>query len=549
MAAPTIRHTFVDATTCDATQIMNNYNSIIEALSDGRKDLTVSAFTSESTSTFNGNITLGNASADTVTINAKLNTSISIKTNGTYDLGSSSKVMAVLTLGAADVSQDGNIYFNLSTTSYIRGDKSNTLLTIAGFTTGISITVDQGFNFFSGSAVRFKLGVSTDVIINNQINNADISFFTNKGGTDSELIKFKASSGIVFSKSWDSNLLHNPLINSNFDIWQRDVSFAACADLQYTADRWKYEKSGTLVHTVKRGASAPTANTSILKSNYDLFLDCTTAEAVIANSHYVFIGQPIEGQYYTPFEGREATLGFWVKSDKIGTYSVAFRNSGLDRSLVKEYSVVSAAVWEYKTMTVNFNYTGGTWNYTNGVGLRVGFALAAGTSFTTASINTWVNTNILASTDQTNAVDNAANNFELAQVQLNAGPFAKPFAPRHFIKELNHCKRYYENSYEYGTISMACVSTGKIMGVGPSTAVAAQDMNNVWFNVSKRTAPAMTFYTQSGNAGLCFEPNSTLITNATFVTEVTENHFSLSSFTSADGDTPYHFHYVAEAEI
>ena len=45
MAAPSVTHTFSNSTTADATQVNTNFNDIINGVSDGTKDLTVSTVT------------------------------------------------------------------------------------------------------------------------------------------------------------------------------------------------------------------------------------------------------------------------------------------------------------------------------------------------------------------------------------------------------------------------------------------------------------------------------------------------------------------------
>lgn len=89
MANPAVTYTFSNGTTADATQVNQNFSDLIAGLTDGTKDLTISALTASGTVTFSGSVTLGNASGDDLTITASLASSLGIKTTNSYDIGSS----------------------------------------------------------------------------------------------------------------------------------------------------------------------------------------------------------------------------------------------------------------------------------------------------------------------------------------------------------------------------------------------------------------------------------------------------------------------------
>lgn len=96
MPSPSVTYTFSNSTTADATQVNQNFTDLINGLSDGTKDLSVSAITAAGNVTFNGNTAIGNASGDTLTITASLASTVSIGTTFSYDIGSS-------TIGLKDV--------------------------------------------------------------------------------------------------------------------------------------------------------------------------------------------------------------------------------------------------------------------------------------------------------------------------------------------------------------------------------------------------------------------------------------------------------------
>lgn len=101
MAYTTVTYTFSNSTTADATHVNQNFTDLINGLSDGTKDLSVAALTAAGTATLNGNVNLGNSSSDDLTITAALAGSVSVKTNATYNVGSSTLGLLSIYLGGA----------------------------------------------------------------------------------------------------------------------------------------------------------------------------------------------------------------------------------------------------------------------------------------------------------------------------------------------------------------------------------------------------------------------------------------------------------------
>lgn len=90
MPSPSVTHTFANSTTADATQVNTNFTDIINGLTDGSKDLSISALTLAGNFTANGTTnTIGSASNDDLVVNASLASSIPIKTTNLYNIGSS----------------------------------------------------------------------------------------------------------------------------------------------------------------------------------------------------------------------------------------------------------------------------------------------------------------------------------------------------------------------------------------------------------------------------------------------------------------------------
>jgi hypothetical protein len=231
----------------------------------------------------------------------------------------------------------------------------------------------------------------------------------------------------------------NRIINGNFDIAQRGTSFAAIANAAYSLDRWTWGQAGAMVCTVTQSTDVPN---NTFQSSYKV--DVTTVDSSIAVGDYAFISQKIEGYNVRDLIGTTFTVSFWVKSPKTGVHCVSFSNSGQNRSYIKEYTIAVVNTWEYKTVTVTGGLiTAGTWNWTNGEGLEVGFSLATGSTYQTTS-DAWQTGDFLGTANQVNVMDNTANDFFLTGVQLEPGPVATPFERRPIGTELALCQRYFQ---------------------------------------------------------------------------------------------------------
>jgi hypothetical protein len=134
MAAPSYTYTLTNGTTADADQVMQNFNDILNGVSDGTKDLSVSALTVAGTATLNGAVTLGNAAGDDITFTGSMASSLPIKTTNSYDIGSSTLGLRALYFGAN--SQTINIIANAS----LGGDYTITLPNATDTLVGLATT-------------------------------------------------------------------------------------------------------------------------------------------------------------------------------------------------------------------------------------------------------------------------------------------------------------------------------------------------------------------------------------------------------------------------
>lgn len=121
MTSPSVTYTLSNGATADATQLNQNFTDLINGITDGTKDLSISALTCAGTATLNGHVNLGNSTADDLTITASLASTLSIKTTNTYNIGSA-------TLGLAGA------YFGTSSTQTARIVATSTLASSRTYT-------------------------------------------------------------------------------------------------------------------------------------------------------------------------------------------------------------------------------------------------------------------------------------------------------------------------------------------------------------------------------------------------------------------------------
>ena len=339
----------------------------------------------------------------------------------------------------------------------------------------------------------------------------------------------------------------NYIINGDMNIAQRGTSFAAIANAAYSLDRWTYINTGTAVHTITQDTDVPTlAQAGYLFQN-SLRANLTTADTSIAAGDAYAVQQFIEGFNWANLAQKSFTLSFWVKATLTGTYCISFRNTGQDKSYVAEYTINTTATWEYKTVTVSASPSAGTWNYTNGIGLRVTWTLAAGSTFQTTA-GTWNGaTTFLGTSNQVNGVNTGATDFRITGVVLNESVTAAPFSLMGigFEAELAHCQRYYEKTFDLGVAPVQ--NAGTVGSLCASGAVTNQTFTVDWlFKTSKRSSPTITtFSTNAASAN--WSTNTTTPTAASTATGT--NSTCIQGTTSVTAGNAYNIQATADAEL
>lgn len=340
----------------------------------------------------------------------------------------------------------------------------------------------------------------------------------------------------------------NLLINGGMNVWQRQTSVTGkTTGAYYTADRWQTSITTAGTWTQERSTDVPTGQ----GFGYSLKMDCTTADASLGASDVLAINQRIEGQNLQRLlkgtsSSKAVTLSFWVKSNKTGTYIAELVDNDNTRQISKSYTISSANTWEKKEITYDGDTTGTLDNDSN-QSMRVIFWLAAGSNFTSGTLNTsWASTtNANRVVGQVNLADSTSNEWYMTGCQLEVGSTASGFEFEPYETVLRKCERYYEHSFHEGQFEGAVTSAH----CWHTNSFSSGDDNcpGPLFRVVKRDTPTVRLYSSSSNTAGQVSSGGTA--RAATAANITTRYVSYISVTSGTGLTYTRYNYAVDCEI
>ena len=294
-----------------------------------------------------------------------------------------------------------------------------------------------------------------------------------------------ASAAIVATKlsGISSQPFRNIVINGDMQVAQRNTtSSGITADGYYTLDRFNLQINSLGTFTMSQSTDVPSGY-GFAKS---LKLDCTTADASPSAGDYFVLAQKFEGQNLQYLKKGTAnavslTASFWVKSTKTGTFICELSDSDNSRSISKSYTVNVTNTWEFKTVTFAGDTTGALDN-DNASSLILYFHLAAGTNFTSGTLQTsWgTRTNANIAVGQVNIADSTSNDFLITGVQLEAGTSATDFEFLPIDVSLLRCRRYYQRLMSgSGPAYTSSIVRGNLTHTVPMRATPSLQQNGV----------------------------------------------------------------------
>jgi len=273
----------------------------------------------------------------------------------------------------------------------------------------------------------------------------------------------------------------NMIINGAMQVAQRGTTITGIGATSgvYSLDRYRFNVNGSGRATVTQSSVTPSGFANSLK------IDVTTAVSSLSAGNFFSVVQKFEGQDLQMLDkgtsdARTMTLSFYVKSNITGTYIIELFDFDNTRTISKSYTINSADTWEQKIILIDADTTG-TLDDDNDASLQVTWWLAAGTTYSSGTLNTsWAsNTNANRAVGQVNLLSSTDNEFLLTGVQLEVGSTATPFEHRSFGEEEALCMRYYQrvidgslsitNNAAQTMVNMAAYSASSVFGVMPLT--------------------------------------------------------------------------------
>ena len=247
----------------------------------------------------------------------------------------------------------------------------------------------------------------------------------------------------------DNNInFRNIIINGDMSVSQRTTSTSGVSTTgQFVLDRWKLNVDSMGAWTISQSTDVPTGQGFASSMKWD----CTTADASPSADDNIQLQQRFEGQNLQYLKkgtssAESTTLSFWVKSNKTGTYVCELRDKdNSNRHINKSYTISSADTWEKKTITFAGDTTG-TLTNDNSTSIDLNFWLAAGSTYTSGSLQTsWgASTSANRAVGQVNLADSTSNEWYITGVQLEAGTTASDFEFLPHDVNFQRCLRYYE---------------------------------------------------------------------------------------------------------
>lgn len=240
------------------------------------------------------------------------------------------------------------------------------------------------------------------------------------------------------------------------------------------------------------------------------------------NSNYL-IRQYIEnGTRYLCGAGKKVTLSFWARSTiankKIGVYlSQGYGTGGAPTSTetINGYNWTLTSVWTKYLFTFTTNtLTGKTFGTNNDDTLLLSFALQWGSSHGARVNSNGISESFVGSGD-----------IEIAQVQLNAGNSALPFAIKSFDQELESCQRYFSKSWNYEDVVGANTNIGSHYDVAAT--VSSGYCPNIYFKKKMRINPTVLVYSYATGASGKVRDASNNADRAASASEISQSKFTL----------------------
>jgi hypothetical protein len=295
----------------------------------------------------------------------------------------------------------------------------------------------------------------------------------------------------------------NAVGNPTFEVDQKTAG-TGVAVTGPCQDRWA--ASNTLA--TGRATFVPTygnvalPGTSFYITDRFLRVTLTTAQASLAASEYIYIGQSVEGPNLRELLGDVHSVSLLVRSSVVGLkFGFTVKDVSAVRTLCKLCTIPSSNVWTLIPLpNLPLWDAGATWNVQpSNVGYSPSIALAVGSTYIAPVADTWQAGNFLAPPGITNFAASAVNStFDIAFVQHEPGAQCSTPIDCPFTRNYDDCLRYYQKTYSYGTVAGTPTAEGLNGLVAPSAITGAYGPVSFFKPMAK--VPTVTLYNHSTGA-------------------------------------------------
>jgi hypothetical protein len=268
-------------------------------------------------------------------------------------------------------------------------------------------------------------------------------------------------------------------INGDMSIWQPGTSFANVATGTITADMYKpittlATGKATISQLDLAGSLVGGANNH--RPRYGMRVTVATSQASLGAGEYFAITQRIERSQARKLFDNVSSLQVAVRSSVSGTFSFGLRNSDATQTYKQDFSVGTPGVWQRLTLqniAIMPDASGNWGSLESDFCYEIDLTLGAGSTFQSATQNSWISGNFLGSASQTNLFATGAATFDICLYQHESGAVCTPYLPdRSLTDTLLRCQRYYYKSYDAGTFAGAITALGQWVGYVVNTSLA-----------------------------------------------------------------------------
>jgi Major tropism determinant N-terminal domain len=489
-----------------------------------------------------GTLTLANGESASATLSNLYGIYLVDQVAPTPPAGDNSHKIATTTFvqnlsnGTNVISISGNTTLNASQYSFscltINGttsaDATITLPSQGWWTIVNNTTGGYSLVLTNGGAGTFTItnGDSAEVIVNSSgvFVTSTITALVPPGKNDNSI----ASTAFVQSVPYR----RNRILNGQFDVWQRGVSWTTPASGTYTADKWRVDYTGTSAGAFTIGQALAGTQPAGLTASLGPYGAYSWNQTSAPNLTSMMLSHRCEGIYV--LNGQTCTVSFSIA---LGAGSQTAFNIGVNIAQCFGTGGSPSA-----TVTQTTQYF--TVNSTSFQRFSATFTLPTTTGTLGTSANDYVAVQFVLPTSSTFS-------FYMTQVQLEGGPVATPYMVQTTQQEILQCLRFYRKTFP--TTTVPTYNTGNY--TSPLTISQGGSSVSQWtnwnFDVPMRGIPVITYYSVGNNATAYWTPitSGTPTAIALIGAKISAAGVTVGTPPTIGVNTTYVLHAAADADL